>query len=119
MPEFAHVKALICNLTDKSNKNLSTNLQPTNLFSQSFLCKVQAVAFMVFFPLEGNIIFYIKLYINIIIYFFKYLFKYLMSAVSSLAIICFAGKCQVKSRLLFFAKPGQKAKVHLAQDSVR
>lgn len=56
MPVFASVKALICTLIDKSNKNLSTNLQPTNLFSQSFLCKVHAVAFTLLFPLEGNTI---------------------------------------------------------------
>lgn len=62
----AHVKAALCNLTDKSNKNPSTNLQPTNSFSQSFLCKAHAVAFMVLFPLEENTIFYIYSYTNII-----------------------------------------------------
>lgn len=40
-----------------------------------------------------------------------------MSAVSSLAIICFAGKCQVQSRLLSLAKSGWED--HPAQDSVR
>lgn len=40
-----------------------------------------------------------------------------MSAVSSLAIICFAGKCQVQSRLLSPAKPGWED--HPSQDPVR
>lgn len=60
MMAFVHVKAFICNLTDKADKNLSTNLQPTNLFSQRSLCKVRAAAFKALFPLEANrIIFFL------------------------------------------------------------
>lgn len=100
---------------DKSNRNPSTNLHPT--YSQpanSFICKMHAVAFPVLMPLEENIIAIFK---YIIIY--KYLLKLLMSSVSSLAIICFARECQVKSRLFFLAKLGQKMKVYLAQYSIR
>lgn len=77
---------------------------------------------MVLFPLEENII---NFFLDLIIYKYnyiikkKYILKYLMSEVSSLAIICFAEKCQVKSRMLLLAKPGWKVKVHLAQDGLK
>lgn len=64
MMAFIHVKAFICNLTDKANKNPSINLQATNSFSQRSLCKVHVVAFIALFPLEANriIFFYIHNY---------------------------------------------------------
>lgn len=72
MITFTHVNAFICNLTDKTNKNPSKNLKPTNLFPQRFLGKVRAVAFIALFPLEANrILIYIYIYIMINIIFFK------------------------------------------------
>lgn len=71
MTAFTHVKAFISNLTDKTNKNPSTDLQPTNSFSQRSLCKVRAFAFIALFPLEANriIIFYIYNYKQIELFF--------------------------------------------------
>lgn len=71
MTAFTYAKAFICNLADKTNKNPSTDLQPTNSFSQGSLCKVRAVAFVALFPLEANriIITYIYNYKQIELFF--------------------------------------------------